>query len=121
MQDIKISMLGVSGSGKTAFLSGICDTFISGNIEVKDSRNDDRSHLFKILPYMAENMFETSIGDVRRYSIRNNRNFTSVNTENTKKYMLNLFDNTFDRHNSFHGIDESGVTFFANLCIAVKV
>ena len=104
MQDIKISMLGVSGSGKTAFLSGICDTFISGNIEVKDSRNDDRSHLFKILPYMAENMSETSIGDVRRYSIRNNRNFTSVNTENTKKYMLNLFDDTYSTSEPLCGV-----------------
>ncbi|MCQ2464415.1 MAG: hypothetical protein MJ095_02385 [Oscillospiraceae bacterium] len=95
MNEVKISMLGVSGSGKTAFLSGICDTFISGNIEVKDEKNNDRSHLFKILPYQADNMNETSIGDVRRYSIRNNRSFTAVNTENTKKYMLNLFDDTF--------------------------
>ncbi|MBP1591427.1 MAG: hypothetical protein ILP22_05265, partial [Oscillospiraceae bacterium] len=104
MQDIKISMIGVSGSGKTAFLSGICDTFISGNIEVKDSRNDDRSHLFKILPFMAENMAETSIGDVRRYSIRNNRNFTSVSTENTKKYMLNLFDDTYSTTEPLCGV-----------------
>lgn len=95
MNEIKISMIGVSGSGKTAFLSGICDTFISGNIEVHDSRNDDRCHLFRILPYQAENMSETSVGDVRRYSIRNNRSFTAVNTENTKKYMLNLLDDSY--------------------------
>ena len=66
MNEIKISMLGVSGSGKTAFLSGICDTFISGNVEVCDTKNDDRSHLFRILPYQADNLSETSIGDVRR-------------------------------------------------------
>ncbi len=95
MNEIKISMLGVSGSGKTAFLSGICDTFISGNIEARDSRNDERSHLFRILPYHAGDMSETSIGDIRRYSIRNNRSFTSVSTENTKKYMLNLCDDAY--------------------------
>lgn len=95
MNEVKISMIGVSGSGKTAFLSGICDTFISGNIEACDSKNDDKSHLFKILPYQADNLAETSIGDVRRYSIRNNRSFTAVNTENTKKYMLNLMDDCY--------------------------
>ena len=42
MNEVKISMIGVSGSGKTAFLSGICDTFISGNIEACDSKNDDK-------------------------------------------------------------------------------
>jgi len=41
MNEIKISMLGISGSGKTAFLSGICDTFISGNIEVIDKKNNN--------------------------------------------------------------------------------
>lgn len=95
MNEIKISMIGVSGSGKTAFLSGICDTFISGNIEVHDTKNDDQSHLFKILPYQADDLSETSIGDVRRYSIRNNRSFTAVNTENTKKYMLDLYDDCY--------------------------
>lgn len=95
MNEIKISMLGVSGSGKTAFLSGICDTFISGNVEVCDTKNDDRSHLFRILPYQADNLSETSIGDVRRYSIRSNRSFTSVSTENTKKYILSLFDDCY--------------------------
>ena len=95
MNEIKISMLGVSGSGKTAFLSGICDTFISSNIEVRDSRNNDESHLFKILPYHADNLSETSVGDIRRYSIRNNRSFTSISTENTKKYMLNIHDDCY--------------------------
>lgn len=95
MNEIKISMIGVSGSGKTAFLSGICDTFISGNVEVHDEKDEDRSHLFRILPYDAGDMSETSVGDVRRYSIRNNRSFTSVSTENTKKYMLNLYDDVY--------------------------
>ncbi len=96
MNDIKISMLGISGSGKTAFLSGICDTFISGNIEVYDKSKDNENHLFKILPYYADNTAETNIGDIRRYSIRNNRGFSSVSTENTKKYMLNIHDDTYD-------------------------
>lgn len=94
MNDIKISMLGISGSGKTAFLSGICDTFISGNIEVYDSKNSNTSHLFKILPYYRGEQ-ETNIGDIRRYSIRNNHSFTSVSTENTKKYMLNIHDDAY--------------------------
>lgn len=95
MNEIKISMIGISGSGKTAFLSGICDTFISGNIEAKDRKNNDESHLFKILPYHADDLSETSIGDIRRYSIRSNRSFTSVSTENTKKYMLNIHDDCY--------------------------
>lgn len=99
MNEIKISMLGISGSGKTAFLSGICDTFISGNIEVIDKKNNNDSHLFKILPYYADNLSETSVGDIRRYSIRNNRGFTSVSTENTKKYMLNIHDDCYDTSN----------------------
>lgn len=95
MNDIKISMLGISGSGKTAFLSGICDTFISGNIEVNDSKNNNESHIFKILPYYQGNDQETNIGDIRRYSIRNNHSFTSISTENTKKYMLNIHDDAY--------------------------
>ncbi len=94
MNDIKISMLGISGSGKTAFLSGICDTFISGNIEVCDNKNSNETHLFKILPYYQGDS-ETNIGDIRRYSIRNNHSFTSVSTENTKKYMLNIHDDAY--------------------------
>lgn len=95
MNDIKISMLGISGSGKTAFLSGICDTFISGNVEVYD-KAQNKQHLFKILPYYAGNTEETNIGDIRRFSIRNNRSFSSVSTENTKKYMLNIHDDSYN-------------------------
>ena len=95
MNEIKVSMLGVSGSGKTAFLSGICDTFISGNIEVSDIKNNNESHLFKILPHYADNTSETNIGDIRRYSIRNNRSFSSVSTENTKKYILDIHDDSY--------------------------
>jgi len=99
VNDIKISMLGVSGSGKTSFLSGICDTFISGNIEVFDSKNNDESHLFRILPHYADQTDETNIGDIRRFSIRNNKGFSSVSTENTKKYILDIHDDTYDPQN----------------------
>ena len=104
MNDIKVSMLGVSGSGKTAFLSGICDTFISGNIEVYDTKNNNESHLFKILPHYADRIDETNIGDIRRYSIRNNRSFSSVSTENTKKYILDIHDDSYSISDSLCSI-----------------
>ncbi|MDO5560789.1 MAG: hypothetical protein Q4F95_14510 [Oscillospiraceae bacterium] len=98
MNNIKISMLGVSGSGKTAFLSGICDTFISDNIQVGDKNDENIMHLYRILPYNADDLSRTNVGDIRRFSIRSNRSFTSVSTEDTSRYMLSLYDDCVSTH-----------------------